>query len=87
MNEVGNIDWSLKVNIKYVVNASYERVWQEEEMLVIAEQLLALEDDDPIALPGTEREWRDYRIKVRSWKDGNPDFPEPDKRPQRPTGK
>lgn len=92
-----NIDWSMLIT-KHMKEAALEaeRIrlasiievdWVKLELAFIADQLLALEDDDPIALPGTEREWRDYRIKVRAWKDGNPDFPEPDKRPERPTGK
>jgi len=62
-----------------------EQQWVAAEMDVIAEQLLRLEDDDPSALPGTEREWRDHRIKLRAWKEGNPDFPDQAKRPNRPS--
>lgn len=82
---MGNIDWSQKLNIKYAEGAAMERDWQEGEMRLIAEQLPALEDGDPTALPGTEREWRDYRIQVRAWKEGAEGFPDAEKRPVRPS--
>jgi len=62
-----------------------ELAWVTAEMSVIAEQLLMLEDGDPVAAPGTEAEWRAYRIKVRAWKIDNPDFPDMTKRPVRPS--
>ena len=43
----------------------------------------AIEDGEEI--PGTEREWRDYRIQVRAWKQGAEGFPDSDKRPARPS--
>lgn len=82
---MSNIDWSQRLNIKYAEGAATERDWQEAEMRLIAEQLPAVEDGDPTALPGTEREWRDYRIQVRAWKEGAEGFPEADKRPVRPS--
>lgn len=66
---------------EYRVKALEESEWVALELSFIADQLLAIEDDDPTALPGTEREWRDYRIKVRAWKEGNTSFPDKDKRP------
>lgn len=65
--------------------AIIENAWRIEEMKVIVEQLLMLEDDDTDALPGTETQWRAYRIVLRKWIDGNPDFPDSTKRPTRPT--
>ena len=82
---MSNIDWSQRLNIKYAEGAATERDWQEAEMRLIAEQLPAVEDGDPTALPGTEREWRDYRIQVRAWKEGAEGFPEAEKRPVRPS--
>lgn len=93
---MSNIDWSMLItkamkeraiaDEEYRVKSLEESKWMALELLFIADQLLALEDDDPTALPGTEREWRDYRIKVRAWKEGNVAFPNKDKRPLRPTG-
>lgn len=80
-----NIDWSQRLNIKYAQGAAIERDWQESEMRLIADQLPAVEDGDPTALPGTEREWRDYRIQVRAWKQGAEGFPDSYKRPARPS--
>ncbi|KPD33060.1 hypothetical protein AN404_09675, partial [Pediococcus acidilactici] len=37
-----------------------ERDWVASEMAIIPDQLLMIEDEDPAALPGTERQWRDY---------------------------
>lgn len=33
---------------------------------------------------GTARQWRDYRIALRSWNEDNPDFPKETKRPKQP---
>lgn len=93
---MSNIDWSQLITKKMkdnIVNADLlslqateEAVWQSYTLPLIADQLLALEDDDPTALPGTEREWRDYRIQVRAWKEGNVNFPDKSMRPTPPTG-
>lgn len=92
---MSNIDWSQMITKEMkditlkaeqrVVDAMVEVEWVKDELAVIADQLLAIEDDDPTAMPGTERDWRDYRIKVRAWKEGNVDFPNSDKRPVHPT--
>lgn len=68
-----------KIDFKAVEDA-----WREEEMLVIADQLLRIEDEDPNALQGTERDWRDYRIKLRTWIAGAEYFPDKEYRPSRP---
>lgn len=63
-----------------------EDQWREEQMTRIANQLLMIEDEDPDAEPGTKRQWMDYRIALRKWvTDGNPDFPDQEKRPVAPT--
>lgn len=61
-----------------------ESFWRSSEMTSIADQLLRLEDSDPTALPGSESEWREYRIKVRAWSDGAAGYPDENKRPKRP---
>jgi hypothetical protein len=58
--------------------------WVKSEMEVVADQLLKIEDGDPSALPGTTRQWRDYRIDLRAWKVGAAGFPEIEARPVRP---
>ncbi|WP_055128528.1 hypothetical protein [Pseudomonas mediterranea] len=90
-----NIDWSQLVTkaMKDAAEAArvraeqvvVEDTWRTAEVPFIADQLLAIEDDDPTALPGTDRQWRDYRIKVRAWKEGQTDFPDGTKRPSRPS--
>lgn len=89
-----NIDWSQLITqaMKDAEAASIirdaqvivEDEWRLSEITFIADQLLAIEDDDPTALPGTDRQWRDYRTKVRAWKEGHVDFPDESKRPVRP---
>ena len=61
-----------------------EHDWVASEMAIIPDQLLMIEDQDPAALPGSERQWRDYRIALRTWKEGASGFPLADQRPQRP---
>lgn len=63
--------------------------WQQAEIDLIANQLMALEEaeatgEDTGALPGTRVQWFQYRTKVRNWKDGAQSFPDPDHRPIRP---
>lgn len=65
--------------------ASIEDQWREEQMSRVATQLLMLEDEDPDAEPGTARQWRDYRIELRKWVEGNADFPNKEKRPVAPS--
>ena len=93
---MSNIDWSMLITKQMKEDAIKEAVlvlataeedsWRNSELLFAADQLMAI-DDDPNRLPGTDREWRDYRIAVRAWKEGNVDFPNKDLRPKRPLGK
>lgn len=61
-----------------------ESFWRSSEMTSIADQLLRLEDSDPTSLPGSESEWREYRIKVRAWSEVASGYPDENKRPRRP---
>lgn len=90
---MSNIDWS-KLRKAADIEAASEAArlapliaveveWVEQERNFVAEQLEAIEDGEDI--PGTEREWRDYRIQVRAWKDGAEGFPDAEKRPVRPS--
>ena len=68
---------------------SVEAAWQQTEIDVIANQLMALEEAEATgentgALPGTRVQWLQYRTKVRNWKDGSENFPSSDHRPVRP---
>ena len=92
---MSNIDWSCLVTKasrdaedaerQRSALAEQEESWVAVELPAIADQLLAVEDDDPGRLPGTEREWRDYRIQVRAWKECAEGFPDSEKRPARPS--
>lgn len=61
-----------------------EEAWRGSEVSFITDQLIALEDGDPSALPGTVQQWRDYRTAVRGWKEGASGFPDSSGRPYRP---
>ena len=75
------VAWHLTPKIDPI---SVEITWREGELSLIAEQLLRIEDDDPTALPGTARQWRDYRIQLRAWAEGADHFPDALYRPTRP---
>lgn len=71
-----------------------EDQWRENELLVVASQLLALEEAEaaaeeglpppPDLLPGTRNKWLAYRTKLRAWKESDPVFPNSLFRPERP---
>lgn len=92
---MSNIDWaqlrkaadiaSEKETARLAPLIAVESVWVEAERKYVGEVLEAIEDGGDDAPPGTEREWRDYRIQVRAWKEGAQGFPDIEKRPVRPT--
>lgn len=71
-----------------------ENQWREVELVTIANQLLSIEEAEaaeeegepapPDLLHGTRNQWLSYRTKVRSWREGNPEFPGTLLRPERP---
>lgn len=61
-----------------------EDTWRVSEVAFITDQLIAIEDGDPSAMPGTVQQWREYRTAVRGWKDGATGFPDSSARPSRP---
>ncbi|MBV4531017.1 hypothetical protein HU719_006305 [Pseudomonas sp. SWRI107] len=77
-------EWVISDETLARIGSEREVAWVEEEMPVAAEQLIMLEDEDPAALPGTARQWRDYRIALRAWKDGAAGYPQAELRPVRP---
>lgn len=91
---MNNIDWSMLITkqmkedclsaIEFSIAVTEENTWKAGELELIADQLLAIEDDDPNRLPGTDREWRDYRIALRAWKEGAEGFPNMENRPVAP---
>ncbi|MED7670177.1 hypothetical protein GXB78_23505 [Pseudomonas moraviensis subsp. stanleyae] len=66
------------------IKVGTEEAWRGKEIAFISDQLIAMEDGDPLALPGTEQQWREYRTAVRGWKSGAAGFPEESSRPARP---
>lgn len=76
--------WEITQSTLNAVQAPIEDAWREEQMLRVANQLLMLEDEDPGAEKGTDRQWRNYRIELRKWTDSHPDFPDTSKRPVAP---
>ena len=91
---MSNIDWPQlrkaadigceKETARLAPLIAVESVWVEAERKYVSEVLEAIEDGGDDAPPGTEREWRDYRIQVRAWKEGAEGFPDIENRPVRP---
>lgn len=77
-------EWEISEDTLLRIGTEREASWVDAEMPIVAEQLVMIEDDDPSALPGTPRQWRDYRIALRAWKEGAEGFPKPESRPTRP---
>ena len=66
-----------------------ENTWRVAELLVIARQLEAIEEDEvdetpPDLLPGTRKQWLKYRGQVSNWKEAAEFFPDLTHRPIRP---
>lgn len=76
--------WTIDPMIAYNKAVAIETLWRDGELVFIADQLLRIEDADPTALPGTDRQWRNYRIAVRSWVEGAVGFPDSLNIPVRP---
>ncbi|MCQ3000446.1 hypothetical protein NLO98_11860 [Pseudomonas syringae] len=66
-----------------------ENIWRLAELVVIARQLEAIEEDEadeppPDLMAGTRKQWLKYRGQVSNWKDGTDLFPDIAQRPVRP---
>lgn len=70
--------------------SSAEVSWQQEEIINIDNQLMAIEEyqagiDGVVLLPGSRVDWLEYRSKIRLWKiGGNAEYPKVASRPKRP---
>ena len=84
-NAMADGTWAIDPMIDYRKKVEAEVYWRDSELVFIADQLLRIEDVDPSALPGTDRQWRNYRIAVRAWVEGAVGFPDSLNRPVRPT--
>jgi len=90
---MNNIDWSqlrkaedIKAEAESARLApliAAEAQWTEQERKFAAEQLEAIEDGESVV--GTERQWRDYRTRVRAWKLDAEGYPDSSLRPVRPS--
>lgn len=78
-------DWHAKADGKwYLGDPEKEALFVDNEMQLIAEQLLMHEDSDELAI-ATESDWREYRKQLRKWNwEQNEHFPDPNYRPKRP---
>lgn len=61
-----------------------ESIWRANEMPLALECVTSINFGDG-SIPGTAKQWQDYWLALRDWKDGNPDFPDMSKRPIRPS--
>lgn len=67
------------------VTRQIEDAWRDTEMPLARENRIAIAEMGDDSIPGTAKEWSDYWLALRDWKDGNPDFPDMGKRPIRPS--
>lgn len=96
---MSNIDWSQLITAEMkeaaaaeqqaLLDAEREGEWKAAEMVVVADQLMALEEveggsEDVPLLPGSRQQWLSYRTKVRTWGPGIAGFPDKNLRPKRP---
>ena len=79
-------EWEVPKDAIHAENVVIENQWREEQMKRIANQLIMIEDENPKAEDGTAKQWRQYRIKVMDWEEGeDPNFPNNKFRPKDPT--
>lgn len=96
---MSNIDWSQLITKEMkaatlaaqVLNEQVQResAWRVAELVAIARQLEAIEEDEadetpPDLLPGSRKLWLKYRGQVSNWKEGAEFFPDIEHRPIRP---
>ena len=74
---------------KLLLDASIETAWRAAELLIVARQIEAIEEDEadetpPDLLLGTRKQWLKYRGQVSNWNEAAELFPESGGRPARP---
>lgn len=62
-----------------------EDAWRSVEMPQARENRIAIAEMGDDSIPGTAKQWQDYWLALRDWKDGNPDYPDINKRPIKPS--
>lgn len=80
-------DSEIQNHCKPAINLDYDFVeeqWRGPEMTFASQQVTAIEYGDQ-SISGSSEQWKAYWLELRSWKQGNPDFPDPSKRPVRPS--
>lgn len=90
--QVGGI-WAISEETLLAKIAAQESVWRNTELLVIARQLEAIEEDEvadpgdePVdLLPGTRKQWLKYRSLASNWGEGSVGYPYQVNRPVRPS--
>ena len=84
----GAIDWTMlskKSERDLEAAILTEDAWRLTEMPQARENRIAIAEMGDTSIPGTAKQWQDYWLALRDWKDGNPDFPDMSKRPIRPS--
>ena len=74
---------------KLLLDVSIETAWRAAELLIVARQIEAIEEDEadetpPDLLLGTRKQWLKYRGQVSNWNEAAELFPETGGRPARP---
>lgn len=74
---------------KLLLDTAIETAWRAAELLIVARQIEAIEEDEadetpPDLLLGTRKQWLKYRGQVSNWNEAAELFPESGGRPARP---
>ena len=77
--------WAVTQETLDGVRKEVEDAWRSVEMPLARENRIALAEMGDDSIPGTAKQWQDYWLALRDWKDSNPDFPDMSKRPIRPS--
>ena len=77
--------WAITQAARDAANKVVEDAWRASEMAQARENRIAIAEMGDDSIPGTAKQWQDYWLALRDWKDGNPDFPDMSKRPIRPS--
>ena len=80
----GGLDWVLDAALDLELQSQQEQTWIESE-LRLAGREVDKHQDAYLGAISTESAWRTYRNELRAWPT-SPDFPDSDKRPQKPDG-
>lgn len=82
--------WAITEDARNAISKIEEDAWCVTELVIIDNQLDALEEAEASAeptdlRPGTRLQWLQYRGQVRNWKEGAENYPDSSYRPVQPS--